>query len=290
MNMSSLPRFVVLSLSGLLSLALAQPAPDASIATAATVGKKGIGFATGKTNRDVWSARVSALNVSWHYSWGPVLPGTEPDGVEFVPMLWTYHSGNPKPRAILKELAVAPNTAAAPLLGLNEPDGKDQADMTVEQALAVWPELMATGRRLGSPATVNAQKEWLQDFMRQAQARGYRVDFVCVHWYGGPNADSLVKYLKKVHELYGKPIWITEFGVGDWKAPSRAENKHSPKTVLRFMREVLPKLDALDFVERYAWFPSDENDRALGPSALFQKDGTLTPLGECYAAHRPAQD
>ena len=28
----------------------------------------------------------------------------------------------------------------------------EQANMTVEQALELWPKLMATGQRLGSPA------------------------------------------------------------------------------------------------------------------------------------------
>ena len=39
------------------------------------------------------------------------------------------------------------------LLGFNEPDQPDQANMTVQQALDLWPHLMATGMRLGSPST-----------------------------------------------------------------------------------------------------------------------------------------
>jgi hypothetical protein len=38
------------------------------------------------------------------------------------------------------------------ILGFNEPDLAGQANMTVGQALDLWPRLQATGRRLGSPA------------------------------------------------------------------------------------------------------------------------------------------
>ncbi|MEV0408193.1 glycosyl hydrolase [Actinoallomurus sp. NPDC050550] len=38
------------------------------------------------------------------------------------------------------------------LLGFNEPDMAGQANMSVEQALALWPRLQATGMRLGAPA------------------------------------------------------------------------------------------------------------------------------------------
>jgi hypothetical protein len=145
---------------------------------------------------------------------------------------------------------------------------------------------MKTGRRLGSPGAVHPNNEWMQEFMKQAEEKKYRVDFVCVHWYGPPNAKGFVKHLKKIHKMYGKPIWITEFAVGDWKAKSREENRHSPKVVLKFMKELLPKLDRLDFVERYAWFPAGEDNRALGTSALFKEDGSLTELGQFYAAHK----
>jgi hypothetical protein len=88
--------------------------------------------------------------------------------------------------------------------------------------------------------------------------------------------------LEQVHQLYGKPIWITEFAVGDWTAESVTENRFSPDQVLRFMEQVLPRLDRLDFVERYAWYSAKPDDKALGTSALFDAEGKLTRLGECY--------
>jgi len=172
------------------------------------------------------------------------------------------------------------------LLGFNEPDGKEQANMTVEKALEAWPELERTKLRLGSPAAVHADGEWMKSFMNQARGKGYRVDFVCVHMYPGSNSDAFIKHIETIHKLYGKPIWITEFAVADWQAKTLARNRYSEDQVLAFMKDVLPRLDQLDFVERYAWFGPGPENPALGTSSLFKSDGTLTALGKFYAQHR----
>ena len=52
------------------------------------------------------------------------------------------------------------------------------------------------------------------------------------------------------------------------------------------MIELLPMLDKLDHVERYAWFTSRDDNAALHTSQLIKDDGTLTELGKVYAAHR----
>src|SRR5262249_35947653 len=85
-----------------------------------------------------------------------------------------------------KQLELAKKSGSV-LLGFNEPDHPQQANMTVQQALELWPHLTATGMRVGSPATAadpSLSGSWLEKFMDGAKARGYRVDFVCVHWYG----------------------------------------------------------------------------------------------------------
>jgi hypothetical protein len=131
---------------------------------------------------------------------------------------------------------------------------------------------------------VHPDKDWMKAFMNGIRARGLRVDFVAAHSYGGPNADALMKRLTAVHEMFGKPIWITEFGVGDWQAKTRAENRYRPEQIVDFVQKLLPQLDACPFVERYAWFPAKPDSAPLGPCALFNEDGTLTPVGEAYRA------
>lgn len=62
--------------------------------------------------------------------------------------------------------------------------------MTVEEALADWPKLMALNLKLGSPVCVHADGDRMKAFMAKVEENGYRVDFVCVHWYGGANPES----------------------------------------------------------------------------------------------------
>jgi len=251
------------------------------------VGKKGVCLNTMRKNADVWKTKVAALRPRWHYSWGASLPEAEVDGVEFVPMMWGYRKANERFLRRIEHLkAGKASGSCAHLLGFNEPDGETQANMSVELAIAAWPYLESTGLRLGSPAAVHADREWMRKFMKQAVAKKLRIDFVCVHWYGGTNVEGFVNRLKRIHEMYGRPIWITEFAVADWKAKTRKDNRYSPEKVLAFMKRVLPRLDELEFVERYAWFSSEVDHKALGPSALFRPDGSLTELGRFYGNHK----
>ena len=153
----------------------------------------------------------------------------------------------------------------------------------VEVVGELWPKLMETGLRLGSPGCVHPDNDWMKEFMKKADERKLQVDFVAVHDYGGPNPQTLVNKLKRVYEMYGRPVWITEFGVGDWQAKSVQEHRHGPEKVLEFMQGVLPELDKLNFVEKYAWVPAQKDNKHLGTSALFHEDGTLTALGRFYA-------
>lgn len=263
----------------ILKLSLLASLPNATQARAEDVAvsmKKGLGLTIKSPG---WNRKLADLRCKWFYSWGAAVPDGIPAGTSFAPMIWGYW-GNKE--SIAKDGASIKAAGIKELLGFNEPDQIKQANLSVEKVLDLWPLLMETGLRLGSPGCVHPDREWMKSFMEGAKKRHLRVDFVCVHSYGGPSADALVKRLTEIHKLYGKPIWITEFAVGDWEAKSPAQNRHSPATVLKFMEAVLPRLEKLDFVERYAWFPAGQEDAALCTSALFDKAGKITRLGECY--------
>ena len=219
------------------------------------------------------------LGVSWTYNWRPSPGASMPAGVEFAPMIWGK-----------KDIPEIDKAAASGtvLLGFNEPNREKQANMTVEEALDLWPRLEATRMRLGSPAPAGGGATpggWLDRFMAGCQERGYRVDFICLHWYGesyNPEAatKALQSYLTAVHERYGKPIWLTEFALRNFKG--------DPATVAEqqaFMARVLPMLDGLPFVERYSWFVFGA-ERPSKPNSwyLLSPDGRLSELGLTYAA------
>ena len=252
------------------------PSPPASADVPSGSRKKGLGLST-KTPG--WTGKLADLRCRWFYTWNSAIPADLPKGVEFIPMIYR-HSGNAQ--AITAAAAAARKAGIRELLGFNEPDVKKQGNMSIEKTLEAWPLLMQTGMRLGSPGCVHPDREWMTAFMAGVKERNLRVDFVCVHSYGGPSPEALVRRLEKVHQMFERPIWITEFAVGDWEAASPGANRHKPETVLRFMEKVLPMLDRLDFVERYAWFPAKPASIPLGTSALFNEAGALTRLGECY--------
>jgi RNA polymerase sigma factor (sigma-70 family) len=247
---------------------------------AATSPKKGVA---------VWqfngaSQALAASKASWYYTWSPRHDGvTTPRGAQFVPMIWGAKDVN--------DSALAAAKAAGPyLLGFNEPDLDGQANMSVEQALDLWPRLMATGSRLGSPSVAFGgadQGGWLDRFMSGARSRGHRVDFVTLHWYGGDfttaNAvDQLRRYLQAVYDRYEKPIWLTEFALIDFSGGAARFPTQAQQAA--FVTAAARMLGGLPFLQRYAWFglPATDKDQ----SGLFRGGGTPTAVGRAFIAAR----
>jgi hypothetical protein len=253
--------------------------PVAPAATAVTSKRKGVGVWT----FDGVSQALANSGASWYYTWDVKHQGvTSPSGTEFVPMIWGAKS------VTASNLQQAKSNGRY-LLGFNEPDMAGQAEMTVEQALELWPQLQATGLPLGSPAVAwggDRQGEWLDRFMAGAKQRGYRVDFIALHWYGGDfttaNAvNQLKSYLQAVHARYGLPIWLTEFALIDFsngvRFPTQAQQA-------AFLTAATKMLGGLSWLQRYAWFglPATDKDQ----TGLFRTGSTATAVGRAYQAAR----
>ena len=162
--------------------------------------------------------RALALSgASWYYTWSAGPGVSAPSGVSFVPMIWGAANVT---SATLAQVRGEGHI----LLGFNEPDLASQSNLTVSKALSLWPKLMATGMTLGSPAVADdaaTPGSWLARFMSGAHARGYRVNFITVHWYGGDFATAaavsqLKSYLQAIYARYHLPIWLTEFGLANF--------------------------------------------------------------------------
>ena len=261
-----------------------------SIKKGVGMGPKGPGMGPGKHPRE-WQRRLKELHVHWFYDWRSRRPSATPKGLTFVPMIWGDHpiviwNYHPNlPASIKRIIHYHHSGLVQDMLGFNEPDNRTQSVVSVSSALKAWPELESAGTPLGSPACVLPDSPWMKAFMRGVQRHHYRVNFMCIHWYGGPYPKAFIGMLRHIHNLFHRPLWITEFGVGDWKANKTHPNIYSPQVVARYMRTVLPVLNRLPYVQRYAWFPSRKSKfTGLGTSALFNKNGTLTRLGRIYAA------
>jgi hypothetical protein len=231
---------------------------------------------------------LSRLHANWAYDWSAT-PPLRQGGPQWVPMVWG--SGSVTPATIASLQKARRSGRARALLGFNEPDSGGQANMTPEQAAALWPRLERTGLRLGSPAPAVPGDGWLQRFMKLARARHLRVDFIALHFYQdftNPNAVSdLRRQLDAIHREYHKPIWITEIGALDIRA--WGEPMQTTPTVGRavtYMRGLFAMLDGLPYVARYAWFTDLCSKHDCPYSTLLTDAGKPTRLGSVFRTAR----
>ena len=222
-------------------------------------GKKGWGGTADST--------AMMVDPVWSYDWGNGATSTL--DTEYVPMQWGggYSTG------------INSKQKSTSLAGFNEPDSTGQANLTVAQAIADWPNLMQSGLRLGAPGVSDSGvaglgTDWLYSFISQADALGYRVDYVPVHSYKcGWSATQVYNYLLAIYQQTGRPIWLTEFNYGaSWCTPDTVTQAQEATQISAY----IDMLDSAPFVERYAiyqWFPTN---RAMVVS------GALTPAGVVY--------
>ena len=262
-------------------------------------GKKGICFTLREEGKNgSWTQnlpKIKAVKSYWNYSWATNRVEAQPDGMEFIPMTWGAWGKEGLKKALQNDVVPQIQSGKAKrLLGFNEPDKKEQANMPYTEALKYWPMLEDLGIPLCSPACANPLSDiddstqgvrgtWMRDFMREADKRNYRIDYIGVHWYGGPSPRSFKERMIQVYEAYDRrPLLISEFAVADWGAKSVKGNTHSQESVLKFMKDVLPWMESQNWIAGYAWF-SFGIDEAVGTSsALFDLKGNLTTLGRFY--------
>ncbi len=248
--------------------------PPAGPSSAAPSRKKGVSA----WSFDGFTAAMTDVRASWFYNWSPRRADlVAPSGVEFVPMIW---GGGAVNQSTLDE-AKGQGTV---LLGFNEPDLAGQANMTVEQALDLWPQLQAVGMRLGSPAPAYGAAtpgSWFDRFMAGAAQRGYRVDFIALHWYGSDFSASAVGhlrgYLEAVYDRYRKPIWLTEYALINFSGSPQFPTGEQQAA---FARSSVAMLESLSFVERYAWFALPATP-GMG-TGLYVNGHTPTAAGSAY--------
>ena len=215
-------------------------------------------------------SEIEALGATWCYQWS-----TRPNDADcadpyFVPMIW----GAGDVAGGIQDIG---NAGYTTVLGFNEPNKSDQANMSVAEAISLWPEMTSNPNlRVGSPAVSDDGRAWLEDFMDQARAGGLRVDFIAMHWYGW-NAGSCVasqfEGAIRWAEQWGLPIWITEFGCMGSSNPDE-------QTLLDFFPAAVAMLQGHPLVERYAWYPWNDYNHLYLPDA--NNIHVITPLGELF--------
>ncbi len=263
------------------------PSPSATPArTRTTKAAPVVVTASKKKGVSVWqfnglTQALGHVGAGWYYNWATTndsMPG--PSGVEFVPMIRAGGDVTPA------NLATARREGKV-LLGFNEPDMSGQANMSVDDALAAWPKLQATGMRLGSPSVAyggDTPGGWLDRFMTGARQKGDRVDFITLHWYGsdfsGAAVNQFLGYVDAVHNRYGLPIWVTEYGLMNFNGTPRYPTGAQEAA---FITGTTRGMQSRSYVERYAWFalPAVGDSTGYG---LYSDGDTPTDAGKAYTA------
>ena len=231
------------------------------------------------------AALLHSMGASWAFNGGP---SVTPDG---SPITWipeVQNSSMLTPRTVAALTAARRSGRAQYLLGFNEPDNAHQSDMTPAQAAALWPQLQSTGLQLGSPATDWVGDGWLGQFMKLAAQRHLRVSFIELHYYLDFTNPSVVASLRqrliKIHDTYHKPIWITEIGTEDLRYwGERMTQVPTEAMAARYVGQLFTMLNALPFVQRYAWYTDDcIGTPSCVTSSLFTGGGQLTPVGLAF--------
>jgi len=225
----------------------------------------------------------------WWYGWSSTPSGSDLTSCAnkwdsgFIPMTFGKKAAVDQPELLWPDGADA-------LLGFNEPNHAPQANLSPLQAASIWKSVEAAAKskgikRIGSPSAAgfctNAGHKcgldtitWFDQFF--CHCKDCQVDFLTTHSYAC-DAQKLVSFLDLLHERYGKPIWLTEFNCGD--GSNQPEEKHNA-----FMKEVIPALEGLDYVERYSWM-SVVNDKIKGSGLIDSVTGELTEIGRYYAEY-----
>ena len=231
--------------------------------------KKGVGLSS-----EFGNEQLVALNVSWYYNWGSNSDFNSSQS-DFVPMVF---SG----RTLKKTYPFN----FSHILGFNEPDNENQANLSSSLAFQLWPQIVSKAKSLkpnsaliGSPAMAGSslrEGSWLPIFM------GFKpeVDFIAVHWYKGPDAEKFKRDIKNIIDYYNLPVWVTEFAPQTTGSSRENPNKYTQNEINEFIKQTVQWMEKESMVHRYAWHNSKIDGST---SCLFKEDGTLSETGKVYS-------
>ena len=242
--------------------ALATAALAAPLHSKRAIGKLGVAY------NDVAAILPFTSAASWAYNWNKVPDGKVPQGVEYCPMLWGEKMYNGWNEAAEQALA----SGSTCLLGFNEPDYHEQANMSPAQAVEGFKKSLTPFKdraTLVTPAVTNGGGSmglsWMRDFLTQCGGQ-CGAQAMAIHWYGD-TFDQFKRHVESAIQL-GKEfgidrIWITEFAVnGDVGAQ------------VAFLAQAIPYLNSNDAVERYSYFMAREGSLLSG--------SVLSAIGKAY--------
>ncbi|KIV90820.1 hypothetical protein PV10_05427 [Exophiala mesophila] len=242
-------------------------------------GKRGLGWPWNQpgSHFSLYQEYIDSGKISWVFNWELWVPDSTPTGVEWIPCVRT--AGNVKDvDPFLTDIIRRRGIKTSALLGFNEPEIPQQANLSVEQAVDLWKQVVLPAKakfdlRLGSPgmsSDLGRSKPWLDSFLSQLAGHD-GIDFLVLHWYG-PLFSNMRNFLELMHASYPSwPIWLNEFACSTMNTGQCA----SEQQVQDFLRDALPWLDATPWIERYAYFGNHDVGDWVGRASNFTEPGPV---------------
>ncbi|MCL2061284.1 MAG: glycosyl hydrolase [Firmicutes bacterium] len=266
---------------------------------------------TTRTTAEDMALLTSGSNpISWYYNWASrpgfdsasrAVVSQEADnaGLLYFPMAW---NADPNSLPEIEEYIVSrlgtPH-AVEYMLAYNEPNFKNQANLTPNAAANVWPNFIALAKKYDikvvSPAMNfsggheamgwNDPIAWLDTFFAHPNVDINDIDAISIHSY--PWWPGALRSHVNLYKKYDKPIWITEFC--GWE--DLGDRTASAELQAWYLSMALTYLEQDPMVERYAWYlPKGHEPQNSEPFHNLLTDvvlngndlPALTPLGKLY--------
>ncbi|CAJ2507225.1 Uu.00g084110.m01.CDS01 [Anthostomella pinea] len=261
----------------------ASSASPSSTVYVRNAGKRGLVYTNGTLTLPYSQAGQNS-QVSWAYNYyylpatnGPNGTASGPGGMSankdfnpaltFIPMLFRGDDTYTGSLWLNGGAQAAINNGADSLMSFNEPDLCDagSACMTIPQSVAGFQKYFqpfAGKAKLGAPAVSSSIKaaqglQYLDWFI--GNCTGCQIDFINLHWYSSVyNFNYFQSYMQTAYAMFGKPIWVTEYG---------SDGSYDPEAQIEFfMQETEQWMDAVPYIQRYAYFID-------APGSLINPDG-----------------
>ena len=252
--------------------------------------KRGIGYGTGGGQQELspLDFEIIGERMSWWYDWSPssnesVREVYPPLGIDFAPMAWGLNFNENNMRQYLDS-----NPDVKYLLGFNEPNFENQANLTPQQEADAWPILESIADdynlKIVGPAVNNSSTYGAWDYLDAffEACTDCRVDFIAVHVYR-KDQERFKEFIREAYQ-YGKPVWLTE-----WAGNAGAQGAIWPETPdvhMNYLADTTRWLESEANIYRYAWFVgrNKEGVQNWPYNGLLGENGATTALGEVYFA------
>ncbi|KAJ4352976.1 hypothetical protein N0V95_003769 [Ascochyta clinopodiicola] len=247
----------------------AAPKPSGSPTYSGT--KRGLAYNDGELCASFGS------NFGFAYNWAQT--ESKDVGAPFVPMM--HKLSDSTAEAWLANVDKAVKAGSKAVMGFNEPDIVAQANLTPEAACSGWkeymnpiasshPDVTILGPSVSNSGNDGQGLSWLSTFHEvcpDAIVHATNIHFYDI--YESATIDRFKAQVEKAAATYGKPVWITEFGLNPGSA--------SEEQAASFLKEAIDFCDSSPLIQGYAWFMVGTGENQLNSAS------GLSAVGQVYA-------